>query len=88
MAAVPPTGDQGSAIDGKEVGEAATEYFKIKIEDGRVMSVDIEPPRRDPLSYGEGDLSSTDRIEYTPQGPDGNALGRNSSRQWNAAGLT
>ncbi len=62
----------------RKAGKTPLEYLKIKIEDGRVMSIDLEA----------GDVSGTAAlfervslsfnkisVEYTPQGPDGQAQG-------------
>src|SRR5690349_9056210 len=65
----------------RKTGKNPLEYFKIKIEDARVMSLDIEA--------GDASNSSTViekvtfsfnkiSIEYTPQGSDGNPLGTTS----------
>jgi type VI secretion system secreted protein Hcp len=73
----------------RKTGKKPLEYLKIKIEDGRVVSLDIEA--------GDASNSSTvvERvafsfnkisIEYTPQGPDGQALGSTSFEdQWTAS---
>jgi type VI secretion system secreted protein Hcp len=62
----------------RKVGRGAMEYLLIKIEDGRVMSLDVEAG--DP----SGGTSIVERISftfnkitvtYTPQGPDGQMLG-------------
>ena len=68
-------------------GKNPLEYFKIKIEDGRVMSLDIDaaddaanPVLFEKVTFSFNKIS----IEYTPQGPDGNALGSTSFEdQWN-----
>lgn len=73
----------------RKVGKTPLEYFKIKIEDGRVMSLDIEaaddaanPVLLEKVTFSFNKIS----IEYTPQGPDGNALGSTSFEdQWNQA---
>ena len=73
----------------RKTGKKPLEYLKIKIEDGRVVSLDIEA----------GDASNSSAvvervafsfnkisIEYTPQGPDGQALGSTSFEdQWTAS---
>lgn len=72
----------------RKVGKTPLEYFKIKIEDGRVMSIDIEsgdesanPILLEKVTFSFNKIS----VEYTPQGPDGNALGSTSFEdQWNA----
>lgn len=72
----------------RKVGKDPLEYFKIKIEDGRVMSLDIEsgdetasPILLEKVTFSFNKIS----IEYTPQGPDGHALGSTSFQdQWNA----
>jgi type VI secretion system secreted protein Hcp len=72
----------------RKVGKTPLEYFKVKIEDGRVISIDIEaaddsanPVLIEKVTFSFNKIS----IEYTPQGPDGNALGATSFEdQWNA----
>ncbi len=73
----------------RKTGKKPLEYLKIKIEDGRVVSLEIEA----------GDASNSSAvvervafsfnkisIEYTPQGPDGQALGSTSFEdQWTTA---
>ena len=73
----------------RKTGKNPLEYFKIKIEDARVMSLDIEA--------GDASNSSTViekvtfsfnkiSIEYTPQGSDGNPLGTTSFEdEWTAS---
>jgi type VI secretion system secreted protein Hcp len=71
----------------RKAGKIPLEYFKIKIEDGRVMSLDIEAGDEsssaalvEKITFSFNKIS----IEYTPQGPDGNALGSTSFEdQWN-----
>jgi len=73
----------------RKSGKIPLEYFKIKIEDGRVMSLDIEAGDEsssstlvEKVTFSFNKIS----IEYTPQGPDGNALGSTSFEdQWNPA---
>jgi type VI secretion system secreted protein Hcp len=74
----------------RKIGAAGAplEYLTIKIEDGRVMSLDIEagdtsnaPGLLEKVSFSFNRIS----IEYTPQGPDGKALGSTSFEdQWTA----
>ncbi len=72
----------------RKVGKTPLEYFKIKIEDGRVMSIDIEagdaansPVLLEKVTFSFNKIS----IEYTPQGADGHALGSTSFEdQWSA----
>jgi type VI secretion system secreted protein Hcp len=74
----------------RKAGKKPLEYLKIKIEDGRVLSLDIE------VGDGSNEAVLVEKvsfsfnkinIEYTPQGPDGNALGSTSFEdQWTAAG--
>jgi len=73
----------------RKTGKKPLEYLKIKIEDGRVVSLEIEA----------GDASNSSAvlervafsfnkisIEYTPQGADGQALGSTSFEdQWTTA---
>ena len=72
----------------RKVGKNPLEYFKIKIEDGRVMSIDIEagddansPVLLEKVTFSFNKIS----IEYTPQGADGHAQGSTSFEdQWSA----
>ena len=72
----------------RKVGKIPLEYFKIKIEDGRVMALDIEssdesasPILLEKVTFSFNKIS----VEYTPQGPDGHALGSTSFEdQWTA----
>jgi type VI secretion system secreted protein Hcp len=73
----------------RKAGKKPLEYLKIKIEDGRVVSLDIEVTDPDSPSLLERVTFSFNKInvEYTPQGPDGNALGSTSFEdQWTPAG--
>jgi type VI secretion system secreted protein Hcp len=73
----------------RKAGKTPLEYLVIKIEDGRVMSLDIE------VGDGSSNVALVERvsfsfnkisIEYKPQGPDGNALGSTSFEdQWTAS---
>jgi type VI secretion system secreted protein Hcp len=73
----------------RKVGKSPLEYLIIKIEDGRVVSIDIEagdaansPTLVERVSFSFNKIS----VEYTPQGPDGNALGSTSFEdQWSAS---
>jgi type VI secretion system secreted protein Hcp len=65
----------------RKIGKKPLEYLKIKIEDGRVVSLDIEagdaassPTLLEKVAFSFNKIS----IEYTPQGPDGQALGSTS----------
>jgi type VI secretion system secreted protein Hcp len=58
----------------RKIGKTPLEYLKIKIEDGRVMSLDLEagdasgsPALLERVTLSFNKIS----IEYTPQGPDG-----------------
>jgi type VI secretion system secreted protein Hcp len=58
----------------RKIGKTPLEYLKIKIEDGRVMSLDIEagdvsgsPALVERVTLSFNKIS----VEYTPQGPDG-----------------
>jgi type VI secretion system secreted protein Hcp len=58
----------------RKVGTSKLEYLKIKIEDGRVMSLDVEagdkegtPALHERVSFSFNKIS----VEYTPQGGDG-----------------
>jgi type VI secretion system secreted protein Hcp len=58
----------------RKIGTSKLEYFKIKIEDGRVMSLDVEAGDRDgrPALYERVSFSFNKiSVEYTPQGGDG-----------------
>ena len=71
----------------RKSGKTPLEYFTIKIEDGRVMSLDIEAGDEtsssnllEKVTFSFNKIS----IEYTPQGPDGGGLGKTSFEdQWN-----
>ena len=71
----------------RKIGKTPLEYLTIKIEDGRVVSLDIEagdaannPALLERVAFSFNKIS----IEYTPQGPDGNPLGATSFvDQWN-----
>ena len=65
----------------RKIGKKPLEYLTIKIENGRVMSIDIEagdaassPALFEQVSFSFNKIS----IQYTPQGPDGSALGSTS----------
>jgi type VI secretion system secreted protein Hcp len=70
----------------RKIGKTPLEYLTIKIEDGRVMSLEIEagdasnaPALLERLSFSFNKI----RVEYTPQGPDGNPMGSTSFEdQW------
>jgi type VI secretion system secreted protein Hcp len=72
----------------RKVGKKPLEYLKITIEDGRLLSLEIEagdtansPALFERLSFSFNKIS----VEYTPQGPDGNPLGSTSFEdQWTA----
>ena len=72
----------------RKFGKKPLEYLKITIEDGRVVSLDIEagdglssPALLERLNLSFNKIS----VEYTPQGPDGNALGSTSFEdEWTA----
>ena len=58
----------------RKIGTSKLEYFKIKIEDGRVMSLDVEAGDKDgkPSLYERVSFSFNKiSVEYTPQGGDG-----------------
>jgi type VI secretion system secreted protein Hcp len=73
----------------RKVGKSPLEYFTIKIEDGRVMSVDIEagdtagnPTLVERVTFSFNKIT----VSYTPQGPDGHARGGTSfTDEWNTA---
>ena len=73
----------------RKVGKDPLEYLKIKIEGGRVIALDIDsgdssgnPVLIEKVSFSFNKIS----IEYTPQGPDGHALGRTSFEdEWTPA---
>jgi type VI secretion system secreted protein Hcp len=72
----------------RKIGKSPLEYLKITIEDGRVMSLDIEagdvagsPGLLEKVSFSFNKIS----IEYVPQGQDGHALGSTTFEdQWTA----
>ena len=72
----------------RKAGKKPLEYLKITVEDGRLVSLDIEaddgvanPALCERLSVSFNKIS----VEYTPQGPDGQALGSTSFEdQWTA----
>jgi type VI secretion system secreted protein Hcp len=72
----------------RKVGKDPLEYFKITIEDGRVLALDIEagdaansPSLVERVSFTFNKIS----IEYTPQGNDGQPLGSTSFEDtWSA----
>jgi type VI secretion system secreted protein Hcp len=58
----------------RKIGTSKLEYFKITIEDGRVMSLDVEAGDKDgkPALYERVSFSFNKiAVEYTPQGGDG-----------------
>jgi type VI secretion system secreted protein Hcp len=73
----------------RKIGKKPLEYLKIKIEDGRVVSLDIEagdaansPTLLEKVAFSFNKIS----IEYTPQGSDGKAQGTTSFEdQWTAS---
>jgi len=65
----------------RKVGKTPLEYLLIKIEDGRVMSLDIEagdasnaPALLERVGFSFNKIT----VDYTPQGPDGHPLGGTS----------
>ena len=72
----------------RKVGKTPLEYLIIEIEDGRIISLDIEAgDAANAPGIFERVAFSFNRItvEYTPQGPDGNALGATSfTDEWTA----
>jgi len=72
----------------RKAGKKPLEYLKITVEDGRLVSLEIEaddgvanPALFERLSFSFNKIS----VEYTPQGPDGQALGSTSFEdQWTA----
>lgn len=65
----------------RKIGKSPLEYLKIKIENGRVMSIDLEAgdPSNSPALFEQVSFSFNKIIvEYTPQGPDGTAQGTTS----------
>jgi type VI secretion system secreted protein Hcp len=70
----------------RKVGTTPLEYLKITIEDGRILSLDIEagdtagsPTLFERVSFSFNKIG----IEYTPQGPDGHPLGSTKfDAQW------
>ena len=74
----------------RKVGKAPLEYLTIKIEDGRVMSLEIEagdasnaPALLERVNFSFNKIT----VDYTPQGPDGNPLGGTSFMdEWTTSG--
>jgi type VI secretion system secreted protein Hcp len=72
----------------RKVGKTPLEYLTIKIEDGRVMSLEIDagdasnaPGLVERVSFSFNRIT----VDYTPQGPDGNPLGGTSFMdEWTA----
>jgi type VI secretion system secreted protein Hcp len=72
----------------RKAGKTPLEYLKITVEDGRLISLEIEaddeaanPALLERLSFSFNKIS----VEYTPQGPDGHAQGATSFEdQWTA----
>jgi len=72
----------------RKVGKTPLEYLTIKIEDGRVMSLEIEagdasnaPALLERVNFSFNKIT----VDYTPQGPDGNPLGGTSFMdEWTA----
>jgi type VI secretion system secreted protein Hcp len=70
----------------RKIGKTPLEYFTIKIEDGRVVALEIEagdgsnaPSLFERVSFSFNKIS----VQYTPQGPDGGARGSTSFEdQW------
>jgi type VI secretion system secreted protein Hcp len=65
----------------RKVGKTPLEYLVIKIENGRVMAIDIEagdtsssPVLFERVSFSFNKIS----VQYTPQAPDGSAQGATS----------
>jgi type VI secretion system secreted protein Hcp len=65
----------------RKIGESPLEYFTIKIENGRVTSIEIEagdasgsPTLVERVSLSFQKIS----VQYTPQAPDGSAQGATS----------
>lgn len=74
----------------RKIGKTALEYLTIKIEDGRVVALDIEagdasnaPGLFERVNFSFNKIS----IDYTPQGPDGHPLGGTSFMdEWTTTG--
>ena len=72
----------------RKVGKTPLEYLVIKIENGRVMAIDIEagdasssPMLFERVSFSFNKIS----VQYTPQAPDGSAQGATSfDDEWSA----
>jgi len=72
----------------RKVGKKPLEYFTITIEDGRVMSIDIEagdsssaPVLFERVSFSFNKIA----VQYTPQAADGSGLGATTFEdQWSA----
>ena len=72
----------------RKVGKKPLEYLTITIEDGRVMSIDIEAgdPANAPVMFERVSFSFNKiAVAYTPQAPDGSGLGATTFEdQWSA----
>jgi len=73
----------------RKVGKTPLEYLKIKIEEGRITSLDIEAgdPSNSPALFERVSFSfNRISVEYTPQAPDGSAQGATTFEdQWTPA---
>jgi type VI secretion system secreted protein Hcp len=71
----------------RKTGKGQLEYLTIEIEDGRVLSLDIQAgdaSNGGALSEVISLTFNTITVSYTPQGPDGQALGGTQFHdQWN-----
>jgi len=74
----------------RKIGKTPLEYLKIKIEEGRVMAIDLEagdvsgsPTLMERVAFSFNKIS----IEYTPQGADGMPQGSTSFEdEWTTTG--
>src|SRR4051812_23279417 len=64
----------------RKAGKKPLEYLTIKIEEGRVVALDVETDNGSPPALVERVSISFNKIsvQYTPQGPDGNPQGSTS----------
>jgi type VI secretion system secreted protein Hcp len=64
----------------RKAGKKPLEYLTIKIEEGRIVALDVETDAGSPPSLVERVSISFNKIsvQYTPQGPDGNPQGSTS----------
>jgi len=72
----------------RKAGKHPLEYLKITIQKGRLIAYDVAPDPSDPAKLREEIVFSYQAIsiDYTPQGPDGQARGgTNFATDWTPA---